>query len=311
MEVEPYQESLADVWNTFNKDARNGHFIFDRGFMGYHADRFEDCSLVVFDHGEPVALFPGNRSGTEVWSHQGLTFGGLITGEAGSTQIMAILDACTRRLVAEGATSLSYKPSPWIYHRAPAQEDLYWLFRQGAALYRRDISVAIDYRARGRVSGRRLRGARKGEKAGLTLGRSTDWAGFWRLLESVLADRHGASPVHSRSEIEMLAGRFPEEIGLSVASAGDELLAGVVMFRSAFVAHAQYIAVGEEGRAAGALDALFEHLIDAHALTHRYFDFGISNTGQGLLLNEGLVRQKEEFGGSVLAHDFYKISNLA
>ena len=80
------------------------------------------------------------------------------------------------------------------------------------------------------------------------------------------------------------------------------------MFRSAQVAHAQYIAVGEAGRESGALDGLFEHLIGAHALTHRYFDFGISNTDQGRVLNEGLMRQKEEFGGSAVAHDVYRLA---
>jgi hypothetical protein len=80
------------------------------------------------------------------------------------------------------------------------------------------------------------------------------------------------------------------------------------MFRSAQVAHAQYIAVGDAGRESGALDGLFEHLIERHSVTHRYFDFGISNTDQGLLLNEGLVRQKEEFGGSATAHDFYRLA---
>jgi hypothetical protein len=116
------------------------------------------------------------------------------------------------------------------------------------------------------------------------------------------------APVHSLAEIELLAGRFPEEIALFTATADDALLAGVVMFRSAQVAHAQYIATGEAGREAGALDGLFEHLIALHSSRWRCFDFGISNTDQGRSLNEGLVRQKEEFGGSAVVHDFYRVA---
>jgi hypothetical protein len=72
------------------------------------------------------------------------------------------------------------------------------------------------------------------------------------------------------------------------------------------VAHAQYIAASDAGRETGALDGLFQHLISLHAATHRYFDFGISNTDQGRVLNEGLVRQKEEFGGGAVVHDVYR-----
>jgi hypothetical protein len=308
VEIRRYSPEMAKAWNGFNGRGRNGHFMFDRGFMDYHADRFADASLMAFEDDAPIALLPLNRTGDEVWSHQGLTFGGLVVEDAGTAQILAILDACADHLRGEGVAQLTYKALPHIYARAPAEADRYWLFRRRAALVRRDISIAIDYRARGPVSSRRTRGARKAEKAGLTLARSQDWPQFWRLLEGVLADRHGAAPVHSLDEIQLLADRFPEEIALFAASAGDEIHAGVVMFRSAQVAHAQYIAVNEAGREAGALDGLFEHLIGAHAQTHRYFDFGISNTDQGRVLNEGLVRQKEEFGGGGVVHDFYRVA---
>ncbi len=308
MEIVRYSAEMANAWNAFNRGARNGHFLFDRDFMDYHADRFVDGSLIAFDEGAPIALLPLNRRGCEAWSHQGLTFGGLIIDSLGAAQAMMVLDAFAERLRSEDVTQLTYKVLPWIYPRAPAQEDLYWLFRRDAALIRRDVSVAIDHRARGPVSRRRARGARKAESSGLTYTRSTDWPGFWRLLESVLAGRHGAAPVHTLEEIQRLASRFPDEIALFTAQVGDDLQAGVVMFRSAQVAHAQYIAVGDEGRETGALDGLFEHLIALHRATHRYFDFGISNTDQGRILNEGLARQKEEFGGSAVVHDVYRVA---
>ena len=221
---------------------------------------------------------------------------------------MQALDACCDHLKAQGVATLVYKARPWIYASRPAEDDLYWLFSRGAALVRRDVSAAIDYRARGRVSSRRERGAKKAQKAGLQFRRSDDWRGFWRLLEAVLAERHGARPVHTAEEIELLAGRFPDRVALHVAALGEDMQAGVVMFGSDQVAHAQYIAVGPQGRETGALDGLFDHLIAGHADTHRYFDFGISTTDQGRTLNEGLARQKEEFGASAVVHDVYRLA---
>jgi hypothetical protein len=308
MQVLSWRPGLAEAWNAFNARAANGHFLFDRGFMGYHADRFADASLMVEDEGQLVALLPLNRAGDEAWSHQGLTFGGLVHDGLGAAAAMQALDACCEALKAEGVSTLLYKAMPWIYARRPSEQDLYWLFRREAQLVRRDVSAAIDYRARGRVSSRRERGAKKAVKAGLQFGRSEDWTGYWRLLEAVLGERHGARPVHTREEIAMLAGRFPDRIALHVAALGDEMQAGVVMFSSDQVAHAQYIAVGPEGREAGALDGLFDHLIAQHAEAYRYFDFGVSTTDQGRTLNEGLARQKEEFGASAVVHDVYRLA---
>lgn len=308
MEIRRYGPEMAEAWNELNRAAPNGHFLFDRGFMDYHADRFADASLMVLEDGRPLALLPANLAGAEAWSHQGLTFGGLVHSGVGAARAMAALDLCAAEFAAMGASALTYKALPWIYAAAPAQEDLYWLFRRDAALVRRDAGAAIDYRARGRVSSRRERGAKKAAKAGLAFGRSHDWAAFWRVLEDVLAERHGVAPVHSLAEIELLAGRFPDEIALFVAGDPAAPLAGVVMFRSACVAHAQYIAAGEAGREAGALDGLFEHLIAEHAGRWRYFDFGHSTTDQGRVLNEGLMRQKEEFGAGLVAHDVWRVS---
>ncbi|MGZ3272161.1 MAG: GNAT family N-acetyltransferase [Caulobacteraceae bacterium] len=308
MQVRPWRPDLAEPWNAFNARAANGHFLFDRGFMGYHADRFADASLMVEDEGQLIALLPLNRAGNEAWSHQGLTFGGLVHDGLGAAAAMQALDACCEHLKAEGVGALAYKAMPWIYASRPSEQDLYWLFRRGAELVRRDVSAAIDYRARGRVSSRRERGAKKAVKAGLQFRRSEDWRGYWRLLEGVLGERHGVRPVHTSEEIMLLAARFPARIALHVAALDDEIQAGVVMFCSDHVAHAQYIAVGPEGRETGALDGLFDHLIAAHAGAHRYFDFGVSTADQGRTLNEGLARQKEEFGASAVVYDVYRLT---
>lgn len=307
MEVRPYEASLAGAWNAFNAGARNGHLLFDRGFMDYHADRFADASLMAFEGERLVGLAPANLSGETVWSHQGLTFGGLVVDDARAVEVAAMLDACAAAWAGQGARTLVYKALPPIYQRRPAQEDLSWLFRRGARLVRRDLGTAIDLTEPGPVSSRRARGARKAAGAGVTFARSDRWSDYWAVLESVLEARHGAAATHSLAEITLLAGRFPEAISLHTAEREGEVLAGVVMFRSGPVAHAQYIAAGEAGRALGALDGLFLHLIEGERGVRRWFDFGHSTTDQGHTLNEGLMRQKEEFGGGGVVHDVYEL----
>ena len=72
----------------------------------------------------------------------------------------------------------------------------------------------------------------------------------------------------------------------------------------------QYIASGEEGRTYGALDLLFRHLVSERYKQFEYVDFGTSNEDGGRYLNEGLIFQKEGFGGRAVCYDTYEICCL-
>ena len=67
------------MWNDFVANAKNATFLFHRDFMEYHSDRFQDFSLLVLDEKENIkAILPANISANKVYSHQGLTYGGIV-----------------------------------------------------------------------------------------------------------------------------------------------------------------------------------------------------------------------------------------
>jgi lipid II:glycine glycyltransferase (peptidoglycan interpeptide bridge formation enzyme) len=105
--------------------------------------------------------------------------------------------------------------------------------------------------------------------------------------------------------MRMLHARFPDEIALYAAYDGSELLAGIVMYETPTVAHAQYTASSEKARVRGALDFLFVYLITEVYRDKPYFDFGVSTESDGQVLNEGLASFKEGFGGRTVLYDFY------
>ena len=59
--------------------SKNGTFLFDRQYMDYHADRFADHSLMFYRDEALCALLPANELDATLYSHQGLTYGGLVT----------------------------------------------------------------------------------------------------------------------------------------------------------------------------------------------------------------------------------------
>ncbi|MFW5535735.1 MAG: GNAT family N-acetyltransferase, partial [Prevotella sp.] len=62
-EVIPYSPSEAFLWNSFVEHSRQGTFLFNRGYMDYHSDRFSDCSLMFRRKGRICAVLPANRRG--------------------------------------------------------------------------------------------------------------------------------------------------------------------------------------------------------------------------------------------------------
>jgi hypothetical protein len=266
--------------------------------------------LALDDQGEVLALLPATRRERELISHDGLTYGGFVTDERMTVELMLdLFKAAARHLRETGVTSLTYKSVPHIYHRSPAEEDLYALAVNGAELYRRDVLSVIDYDADidwSERSRRREKKAAKAVRSGVEVRETEDCDQFWAVLADNLGRRHGRAPVHSAQEMTMLAARFPDHIRLFGAYRGDALEAGALLYLSSRVCHLQYSASSPEGRQLRALDLVLAHVIDAFHGRARYFDFGISTEQDGRLLNEGLVEYKQQFGARAVVQDFYR-----
>jgi hypothetical protein len=173
-------------------------------------------------------------------------------------------------------------------------------------LVRRDVSTTIDLMNHIGYSERRKRGIKKAEKCKLRVVQSDDFNGYMDIVKNNLLSKYGVKPVHSSQEIERLAWQFPENIKLYISlTESGNIAAGVIIYETNTVAHAQYIASTEEGRKFGALDMLFDQLIKCYHEKKRYFDFGISTENDGWFLNSGLIEQKEGFGARAVVYDHY------
>lgn len=310
LRIVKYEPSHKRAWDDFVAASRNGTFLFLRDYMEYHSDRYMDHSLMFFsDDGELMALMPANLRDGVLHSHEGLSYGGMVTGSRmRQGTFLGMFSELLSYLKAEDIKELRYKAIPYIYHRIPSEEDLYALYRHGAELYRRDVNSVLFQGEKPPYQALRKRMIRKAEKHGVRVEESSDYAAFMAVLERVLAQRHGLRPVHTLGEITLLASRFPKNIKLFTALLGDELLAGVIVYEHDLVAHAQYTANSEKGMEVGALDLVFDYLIRDRYRDKRYISFGVSSEDEGRALNEGLAAYKEGFGARTVVHDFYRIT---
>jgi Acetyltransferase (GNAT) domain len=305
LEVRRYTPDDAGAWDELVARSQSGHFLFRRGYMDYHADRFRDHSLVVLDGARPVAALPAHVDGAGLVSHGGLTFGGLLSDRALSTRrSLAAFEAVRDHLREHGVRSLLYKAVPHIYHRVPAEDDLYALHHAGARLVGRDLASALRLDARLPYSKSRRADLKVAARSGVEVTSSRDFEAFMTLQQEVLEVRHGAKPVHTAQELELLATRFPDEIKLHTATIGGRLAAGVVTYETEVVARAQYVAVSDEGREAHALDRIVDELLGAYHGDKRWFDFGTSMLDSATL-NAPLIRNKESYGARTVVYDRY------
>lgn len=308
IEIMVYKQENRSQWDSFISNSKNGTFMFYRDYMEYHSDRFTDHSLLFFKKGKLIGLIPANLKDSVLCSHAGLTFGGIISDYSMRTELMlAVFDRLIDHCRDQNINRVMYKRIPYIYHSIPADEDLYSLFRHNAKLSGRNVTASIYAQSSPKFDESRSRAIKKAKNNNLVVKRCYDYTTYMRIVEDVLKERHGTSPVHSSQEIGLLASRFPENIKLFSSFKNDTMLAGVMVYESKNVAHAQYIANSEEGREIGALELVFDDLINNCYKNKKYFDFGISTEQSGQYLNTGLMAHKEGFGARAVMHDFYEL----
>lgn len=257
IEIKRYTPKDAAEWNNFVWKSRQGTFLFDRNYMDYHQDRFHDHSLMFYYKGRLYAILPANETADEdkkiLYSHQGLTYGGLLTCSKVTAEVcIDIFQALKDYLLQNDFQLCIYKAMPWIYQSIPSEEDLYALSYIGKAkLIAREISTTIFLNAPLRFSEQRRRGIKKAVSHGLSVGFTKfpkDITDFWDLLDKNLWQRHNTHPVHSKEELQLLMHRFPDHILCFVVKKDETIIGGSIVYTTPKVIHTQYIAANELGK---------------------------------------------------------------
>lgn len=308
-QVRLYQASDFDVWNAFISVAKNATFLFNRDFMDYHSDRFQDYSLMVFDEEKLVAVLPANRVGEALFSHQGLTYGGLILGQkAKLSTTISIFHSVLKFLNENNFKTLTIKEIPSFYCDNFSDELDYCFFILNSKLVRKDSLSVIDLTKPYFITKTRKESIRRGKKNGLIIKEELNFELFWNeILIPNLDKKHQVKPVHTVEEIKLLHSRFPKNIRHFNVYQEGRIVAGTTIFITDKVAHPQYISGNSQKNELGSLDYLYHHLITEVFKEKIVFDFGISNEQQGTKINEGLLFWKESFGAKTVTQSFHEV----
>ena len=307
-----YNDSMINLWNQFNKESKNYLFMFDRNYMDYHKDRFNDHSLLFYDDDKLIAILPMSEHSDMLISHGGLTYGGFITdGKMKQHIMMDCFDELIKYAKENRVRKIRYKTIPYIYFNQPAEEDRFALFANGAKLDTIDVSTYINLTSPLKMPKGRKAQISRARREGVAIEELTereDFIKFIALENEVLLARHDVKAVHTGEELKLLHDRLPENIHLFAAIKDGNLIAGTVVYEYDQVVHTQYMAANDEARTIGALDLAVATVIEKYKNTKKWLDFGISTEHGRVYLNEGLCSQKEGFGGRTGVYEIWELN---
>jgi len=268
--------------------------------MDYHSDRFVDFSLMVKKENDIVAVLPANKSTDELISHQGLTYGGLITRKGLDVEsIKAVVNALLTFLKDAGFKFIEIRELPTFYQCDLSHYVLNALIDDTTTIIGANKVLAIDYNKPLSIHKTKLKHYRKNKDKGFEIKEEDNFDEFWnQVLVPRLKDRHNTKPVHTLQEISLLKSRFNDGIKQFNIYLKGQILAGITIFDKGQIVKSQYGATTALGETERALEYLFIDLI------HKYKAEGKSFFSMGTIMdksypegyNIGLMRQKIELG---------------
>jgi hypothetical protein len=307
-EVVLYNEHYQKEWDDFCDDA-NTTFICKRSYMDYHSNRFDDYSLVIKRKDNIAALLPCHRVKDKIYSHLGLTYAGLIYKEDSYfSEVKLFWELVLKFLNENKFESITVKSIPDFYTYSAREDFDYIANVLEAQLIRTDLSIAVNKNLRIPLKKGRKSSVSKARKFNLTIKESFDFESFWlELLMPELNRKYNTVPVHSLHEINYLANNNKNDIKQFDVYFENLLVGGCTIYIFKSIIHVQYISSSAKGREIGALDFLFDYLINVRFKNYNYFDFGTVNENEGKNINKGLLEWKEGFGARSYCHKTYSI----
>lgn len=304
-----YNSNNKQLWNKFISKAKNANFQHRREYMEYHAERFTDNSLLFMKDNNVQCLMPANIKDNILYSHEGITFGGLLfSSSLKQRELLNFFDNLMNYAQKKLISTIVLKPQPHIYNSYFSEELLYALFKNHAFISGRAVSSVINLENKLPYGKGRKWSLKKSLNYEISISESKNYDCFMEIEKELLKRKYGAIPVHTAQELRYLSLLYPDKIKLFTINYNNEMIGGVVLFFMNAVVKCQYICSNDICKEMHALDFLFTELINRFIGKFKYFDFGHSTLKEGYYLEDTLIQNKESYGARGVCYDTYSIN---
>ncbi len=305
IEVVRYQEGKKKEWDEFVDNADNTSFMFFRDYLEYHSDRFEDHSLLLYYKKSLSVILPGNVYKNHFYSHQGLTFGGIIhKSKYGYGKAKLFMGAILQYFSKNHISNVLIKDQPFFYSESLQQINSFIIEHEYNPTIEYNIGAFIHLPNHQFPS----KCVRKGKLEMYNCFYSDDFETYWKILESNLENLYKTKPVHTLKEILYLKQHFSKNIKLLMLEDKEtkSIHAGAVLYIHKGIVKVQYFATTFDGRKNRASDVLYYYIINNFKTSHTFIDFG-TNMDRSGNVNFTLLETKEKFGAKEFPVRIYSI----
>jgi hypothetical protein len=264
---------------------------------------------LVYEVDKLVAVLPANRVGTTVFSHQGLTYGGLVLAPNSKlNNVISIFKAILFFLNENAISVLNIKNIPSIYCATFSDEIDYLVSICNGKTTMKHALAVVNLDSNFKISKSRRECINRGKKLNLVIKEEENLASFWKgILIPNLKEKFNSKPVHSLNEITALKSKFPQNIKHFNVYYNEKLVCGTTLFITKKVVKPQYISGSESNNLLGSIDFLYDFLINEVSKGKKVFDFGPSHENNGLNIVKNINFWKESFGAQTVVQNFYEV----
>jgi hypothetical protein len=306
--LQRYTDEHELIWDEFIKNKkRNATFLHTRKFFLHNPlNQKDDASLLFYKNGKLKAVLPACLIQTKekliFHSHPRCTYGGFVVDESiGVEESIAIVAASVEFAKEQQADEIIIRNPFRIFHQMPSDETDYAMWYHGFTIKSRELECAIKLSADAemRYEDSTRRSTKKAVKS-VTVKETDQFEEYWDLLTINLKQKYNSEPTHNLQTFNELRSLLSaENIKLFGAFSNNRLIAGIVVFVYPPVAiHAQYIAYDLNFQNDRPLNAVINYIIKWGTQNNfQYFNLGMGNEEAGRVINYGLFRFKEGFGG--------------
>uniref|UniRef100_A0A6M3LAB9 BioF2-like acetyltransferase domain-containing protein n=1 Tax=viral metagenome TaxID=1070528 RepID=A0A6M3LAB9_9ZZZZ len=299
-----------EEWDSFvRKSSRNGTLFHTRKFLGYHKDKFNDCSLTIRKSNKLIAVLPIALADGALFSHPGSSFGGVVLSKSiGLYDVLNIFDCISYFLRREKISKISIRATPSIYNKYPCEEVKFVMINKGYILKYMDLCCTIDLTKNKLYKESTYRNINKAKNNNVIIKKNdTNFKDYWNILSDNLKTKYGVSPTHTLNEILLLKSLFDDEILLYSCYFNKKMIGGIVVFignSNAFETF--YIAQDYTYQYTRGLSLLIDTVVeDGVKSKFKFCNLGVSTEDSGNIINGSLVKFKETFGARGIVRETY------
>ena len=310
MELKEYSDNQNDFYD-FIINSNNGTLMSSKKFLNYHKNKFRN-HFICFEKNKKIkALIVGSSQVDKeekiFYSHPGASFGGLITNELSHNDSVDVFRLFTDWLKNKNFDAFIFKELPSDNLTRYNQSLLYLFYQNNLKLIKSEISTYTDlnssieeiYLNFNKLTKRSLN---KSSKAFYTKQSKNkkDIQSFYSILKNNLNNKHNAEPTHKLNDLIYLIENFDEfKLFLTYENDTNTLASGVLTVElNRFIVLAFYIATNDLFiNESPVRQTIHESIKYSKNNGFKSFNFGISTENSGKVVNSGLLKFKESFGG--------------